>query len=183
MSIPSASHLFKAGLGNPSSQSDYLDTIVQKEIELASRDVEMRTPPPSSPHAEDLVSELGEYFARTATMWAQLTQQLIKGPHITEASYQAHERSRRQSHMSDLAEVATIDYNLSKLKYVHTCWISPGTTCSLPMVVVAKVTVMQCRPSATPRRLETKRAPRGELWSFFFLVFLAINTCLGKLAT
>ncbi|GAO14996.1 hypothetical protein UVI_02027770 [Ustilaginoidea virens] len=58
---------------------------------------------------------MGDYFARTSILWAQLTEHLIKGPHITQASIKAHERCRTESHMSDFAELARIDVNISKL--------------------------------------------------------------------
>ncbi|KID67655.1 hypothetical protein MAN_04413, partial [Metarhizium hybridum] len=116
MSIPSTSQLFEAGLRNSPSQSGFLDSLVKQQLEIASRDMEMNTPPPLSSDSEDLVSDLGEYFTRTAAIWAQLTQRLIKGPHIIQASFRAHERSRAESRMSDLAELAKIDMGLSKLR-------------------------------------------------------------------
>ncbi|TWU75943.1 hypothetical protein ED733_006472 [Metarhizium rileyi] len=118
MPVPSASHLFEAGLSSCPTRSGFLDSIVQQQLELASRDMKTNTPPPSS-EPEDLVSDLGEYFTRTATIWAQLTQQLIKGPHITQASYRAHERSRTESRMSDLAELAKFDVGLTKLRQIR----------------------------------------------------------------
>ncbi|KJK74533.1 hypothetical protein H634G_10166 [Metarhizium anisopliae BRIP 53293] len=118
MSIPSTSQLFEAGLRNSPSQSGFLDSLVKQQLEIASRDMEMNTPPPLSSDSEDLVSDLGEYFTRTAAIWAQLTQRLIKGPHIIQASFRAHERSRAESRMSDLAELAKIDMGLSKLRQI-----------------------------------------------------------------
>lgn len=120
MPVPSASFVFNAGLRNGTSQSESLEFIVQRQLGLLSRELEMNTPPPSSSDSEDLVSELGEYFTRTAAMWAQLTQYLVKGPHITQAAVKACERSQAMSHMSDLGELAKIDVDLSKLKYVFT---------------------------------------------------------------
>lgn len=120
MPAPSASYVFDAGLRNISSKSESLHSIIQLQLDLISQEAEMNTPPPSSSDSEDIVTELGEYFTRTAAMWAQLTQQLIKGPHITQAAVMACERSKSLSHMSDLGELAKIDVDLSRLRYVFT---------------------------------------------------------------
>lgn len=93
--------------------------LVRQQLDVAVRNVGMMNFPLQGSDSEDLVAELGEYFARTALLWAQLTEQLVHAPQVAESSQQAHERSRAVSHLSDLAEVARIDVNMEKLRFVH----------------------------------------------------------------
>ena len=118
MPFPSSCHLFETGLRN-TSQPSYLDTLIRQQLELVSRGLYMNAPQHVSAGGPfDVVSEIGEYLTRTSILWAQLTEHLIKGPHINQASYRAHERSQQQSHMSNLAEVAKIDVDIGRLRYV-----------------------------------------------------------------
>ncbi|KAG6006210.1 hypothetical protein E4U21_007249 [Claviceps maximensis] len=116
MPLPPVPHVFDTGLKYFFSPSGSLDALIRQQLEFAARDVGMMNNPPPGSGSEDLVVELGEYLTRTAMLWAQLTEQLVHGPHIAQTTIQAHERSRIISQLSDLAEVARIDVNVAKLR-------------------------------------------------------------------
>ncbi|PHH62489.1 hypothetical protein CDD81_7062 [Ophiocordyceps australis] len=114
MSIPSA--VFERGLDAVSSPM--LSKLIQQHLESAVRDVEMTTAP--APNSGDLMlNDMGDYFSRTAMLWACLADRLIKGPELEEANYMAHERSRAGSGMSDLSEVARVDVDISRLRKIR----------------------------------------------------------------
>ncbi|KAG6304111.1 hypothetical protein E4U09_000020 [Claviceps aff. purpurea] len=119
MPLPPLPHVFDSGLRSLSSSSDILNMLVRQQLDVAVRNVGMMNFPLQGSDSEDLVAELGEYFARTALLWAQLTEQLVHAPQVAESSQQAHERSRAVSHLSDLAEVARIDVNMEKLRRIR----------------------------------------------------------------
>ncbi|KAG6036657.1 hypothetical protein E4U41_005565 [Claviceps citrina] len=120
MSLPPVPHVFDTGLRTFHSRSGSLDMLVRQHLEFAALDVGMmNTPPPGSDSLEeDIVSEIGDYFTRTAMLWARLTEQLAHGTHIVQASHRAHERSKAVSHLSDLSEVARVDVNIAKLRRI-----------------------------------------------------------------
>lgn len=111
-------YVFDTGLKYFPSPSGSLDALVRQQLEFAARDVGILNAPPPVSDSDDLVTEMGEYLTRTAMLWAQLTEQLVHGPHIAQTTIQAHERSKAVSHLSDLAEVAKIDVNIAKLRFV-----------------------------------------------------------------
>ncbi|KAG5925300.1 hypothetical protein E4U42_004430 [Claviceps africana] len=119
MPLPPPPYVFDAGLKYFSSPGGSLDTLVRQQLEFAARDVGMMSSHPPVSDSGDLVTELGEYLTQTATLWAQLTEQLVHGPHIAQTTIKAHERSRAMSHLSDLAEVARIDVNVAKLRQIR----------------------------------------------------------------
>lgn len=77
----------------------------------------MHSPPPSSPSSGNLLNDMGDNFSLTALMWAYLTENLLKR-HLEQVMLKAHERSRAESGMSDLSEVARIDVDIARLQYV-----------------------------------------------------------------
>ncbi|POR34632.1 Uncharacterized protein TPAR_05172 [Tolypocladium paradoxum] len=117
MSMPSAAHIFEPGVDALSSA--FLDKLVREHIERAMEDLDMNSPPPSAPSSGDLLNDMGDYFSRTAMMWAYLTENLLKGPHLEQAMLKAHERSRADSGMSDLSEVARIDMDIARLHKIR----------------------------------------------------------------
>ncbi|KAG5982957.1 hypothetical protein E4U55_001057 [Claviceps digitariae] len=119
MPLPTMPYVFDNGLKYFSSSNGNLDALVRQQLEFAAQDVGVMYTPPSESDSEDLVAELGEYLTRTAMLWAQLTEQLVHGPHIAQTAIQAHERSKAVSHLSDLAEVARIDVNVAKLRHIR----------------------------------------------------------------
>lgn len=115
MPVPSASHVFETGLYSTAS-SGLLDNLVRQQLESLAVDIDMSTPPAPSPHSEDLIVEMGEYFSRTAIIWAHLTERLLKAPQMTEALHKVHERSNMLSSMSNLEEIVKIDVENSRLR-------------------------------------------------------------------
>lgn len=115
--MPSAAHIFEVGVG--ALPSAFLDKLVREHIERAMEDLDLNSPPPPAPSSSDLLlNDMGHYFSRTAMMWAYLTENLLKGPHLEQALLKAHDRSRTDSGMSDLSEVARIDVDIARLQYV-----------------------------------------------------------------
>ncbi|KAG6009187.1 hypothetical protein E4U54_008595 [Claviceps lovelessii] len=119
MPLPPMHYVFDTGLKYFPSPSGSLDALVRQQLEFAARDVGILNAPPPVSDSDDLVTEMGEYLTRTAMLWAQLTEQLVHGPHIAQTTIQAHERSKAVSHLSDLAEVAKIDVNIAKLRFAQ----------------------------------------------------------------
>lgn len=118
MSVPPVPQVFESGLRKYPLRSGYLDTLIRQQLDVISKDLDMNTPPPSCSDPEDLVAEIGDYFARTANVWAKLSERLSHGPHIDQASLEAHERSQAVSRMSDLTELTRLDVHVSKLRFV-----------------------------------------------------------------
>lgn len=99
----------------PSDTRGYLHSLVRQQLNLVAEVRETNSPCPFA-NSEDLVSNLGDYFAHTAIIWARLTELLSTGPHVAQEAHAAHERSKAQSHMSDLAEIAKMDINIARLR-------------------------------------------------------------------
>lgn len=115
MSVPRAPSVFESGLD--AFSSPYLDKLVRDSIDRAMDTLEVKTPPPGPPSPGHLLDELGNYCSRTALMWARVTEGLLQGPHLEQAAMTAHERSRTDSGMSDLSEVARVDVDIARLRY------------------------------------------------------------------
>ncbi|KAM4062881.1 hypothetical protein HRG_007700 [Hirsutella rhossiliensis] len=116
--MPRAAHVFEPGLG--ASQSPLLESLIREHLERATHDLDMNTPPPSTLGSEDLLlNDMGDYLCRTATLWAYLTDRLLKGPHLEQAAFRAHERSRTGTGMSDLTEVARVDIDITRLRKIR----------------------------------------------------------------
>ncbi|UNI22672.1 hypothetical protein JDV02_008537 [Purpureocillium takamizusanense] len=117
MSMPPASSVFDSGLDGFSSP--YLDEIVRNSISHAMDTLDISAPSPGPPSASDLLNDMGDYCSRTAMMWALVTENLLKGPHLEQAARRAHERSCTDSGMSDLSEVARIDVDIARLRKIR----------------------------------------------------------------
>lgn len=114
--MPRAAHIFEPALD--ASSSPLLESLIRDHLECATHDLAMSTPPPSTPGCGDLLlNDMGDYLYRTATLWAYLTDRLLKGPQLEQAAYNAHERSRTGTGMSDLTEVARVDVDITRLRY------------------------------------------------------------------
>ncbi|KJZ78616.1 hypothetical protein HIM_02007 [Hirsutella minnesotensis 3608] len=116
--MPPIAHVFEPGLDALSSP--LLEKLIREHLERASHDLDATTPPPSAGSSGDfLLNDMGDYFCRTAVLWAYLTDQLLKGPHLEQAAYHAHERSRTDTGMSDLSEVARLDMDITRLRKIR----------------------------------------------------------------
>ncbi|PHH84205.1 hypothetical protein CDD83_2323 [Cordyceps sp. RAO-2017] len=113
--MPPAAHIFEPGLDAPALLQD----LIREHLERASHDLDRTKPPPSPASGDFLLNEMGDYFCRTAMTWAYLTESLLKGPHLEQATYRAHERSRTDSGMSDLSEVTRIDIDITRLRKIR----------------------------------------------------------------
>ncbi|KAJ6442030.1 protein phosphatase inhibitor [Purpureocillium lavendulum] len=117
MSMPSASSVFDSGLDGFSSP--FLDKIVRNSITHAMETLDIGATSPGPPSTGDLLNDMGDYCSRTAMMWALVTEDLLKGPHLEQALRRAHDRSCLDSGMSDLSEVTRIDMDLSRLRKIR----------------------------------------------------------------
>lgn len=125
MSASSHKRLFESGLESY-KPSKTLDALIKQYLETATQDAAMSsgsppTPPPAqplSPDSANLLNELGEYFTRTARMWSSLTENLIRGPHIDRVTEDAHQQSKQETELADISGLATVDIEISRLKYV-----------------------------------------------------------------
>ncbi|KYK55136.1 hypothetical protein DCS_07098 [Drechmeria coniospora] len=115
----SATHVFESGFRN--LESHLLENLIRAHLERALEDLDQRSPPQpfSSSNSRDLLIEMGDYFSRTAVMWGYLTDNLLNAPNLAQAAIKAHERSRTDSGMSDLSEIAQIDLDTTRLRYAH----------------------------------------------------------------
>lgn len=132
--MPPVACLFEPGV--TASQSYSLEKLIREHVDQAVRDLNAKrlattstaaasaatattatTVPSVVPHPGDLLSEMGDYLSWTAMLWAYLTENLLKSSGLEQAMVRAHERSRAQSAMSDLSEVARIDVEIARLRY------------------------------------------------------------------
>ncbi|KAK4072697.1 uncharacterized protein Triagg1_5742 [Trichoderma aggressivum f. europaeum] len=127
----STTHVFKFGLTTPPA-TESLETLILEHLELAAHKVELAAGDlfsASAPSSEScpagpqdvaaLVTEMGDYLARTALIWSSLIQSLIQGPHIDHVTLQILEKSRADTRVSDLAASVSMDVTLSRLRYVY----------------------------------------------------------------
>lgn len=117
--LPPLRHVFDTGLRSFAPRSGNLDMLVQQQLELVARNFDMRNTPPQNSDSEDLIAEMGDYFTRTAMLWAHLTEHLAQGPHIDQESHRAHERSKAETHLSDLREIVRIDVHTARLRRIR----------------------------------------------------------------
>ncbi|ODA82234.1 hypothetical protein RJ55_00741 [Drechmeria coniospora] len=115
----SATHVFESGFRN--LESHLLENLIRAHLERALEDLDQRSPPQpfSSSNSRDLLIEMGDYFSRTAVMWGYLTDNLLNAPNLAQAAIKAHERSRTDSGMSDLSEIAQIDLDTTRLRKIR----------------------------------------------------------------
>ncbi|RDA84596.1 hypothetical protein CP532_6045 [Ophiocordyceps camponoti-leonardi (nom. inval.)] len=109
--------VFESGLINASSP--LLDQLVRRHLERASaaHQAEMTMMDSRTPRSGDfLLNDMGDYFCRTASLWASLTDSLLDRHLLEEATVRAHERSRTDTGMSDLTNVARVDVDISRLR-------------------------------------------------------------------
>ncbi|PTB55939.1 hypothetical protein M431DRAFT_494382 [Trichoderma harzianum CBS 226.95] len=150
----STTHVFKFGLTTPPA-TESLEELIQQHLKQAARKVELAAgdlfsasvPSSESCSAEPrdvaaLVTEMGDYLARTAMIWSSLIQSLIQGPHIDQVTLQILEKSRADTRVSDLAASVSMDVTLSRLRKmrdlaeqyardVQTVWTVGGRRSSL----------------------------------------------------
>ncbi|RFU71814.1 hypothetical protein TARUN_10448, partial [Trichoderma arundinaceum] len=129
MPLPTDAYLFAFGLTTPPVSAS-LQSLVLSHLEQAAHNAQAATsddassaaPPPSeacpasSPDFAALVTEMGDYFARTAMIWSSLIDRLIKGPHIDHVTLQILEQSRADTRVADLSASASIDVTLGRLR-------------------------------------------------------------------
>lgn len=124
-----ATHVFTFGLKTPPA-TESLESLVLNHLEQAAHKVQVATgvsfsaSDPSSeayPAAPQdvaaLVTEMGDYLARTAMIWSSLIQSLIQGPHIDHVTLQILERSRADTRVADLTASVSMDVTLGRLRY------------------------------------------------------------------
>ncbi|KAH0492780.1 hypothetical protein TgHK011_007716 [Trichoderma gracile] len=63
-----------------------------------------------------LVTEMGDYLARTAMIWSCLIQSLIQGPHIDLVTLQILQKSKADTRVADLSASVSMDVTLSRLR-------------------------------------------------------------------
>ncbi|PFH57138.1 hypothetical protein XA68_15468 [Ophiocordyceps unilateralis] len=145
--LPPPAHVFEHALDASISSSPLLDQLVRQHLDGAAHEIDMmESRPPRS--GDFLLNDMGDYFCRTATLWAYLTESLLDGHILEEATLRAHERSRTDTGMSDLSNVARVDVDISRLRdmslefshQVRSTWRpqTPMTT-SLPGLLTASI--------------------------------------------
>ena len=130
MPPPRATHVFTFGLAAP-PVSEALERLVSTHLEHAALRVQEATgvfspssdpsPSESCPAAQQdvaaLVTEMGDYLARTAMIWSSLIQSLIQGPHIDLVTLQILQKSKADTRVADLSASVSMDVTLSRLRY------------------------------------------------------------------
>ncbi|KAL6892986.1 hypothetical protein HDV57DRAFT_212158 [Trichoderma longibrachiatum] len=122
MPLPGATHVFAAGLAAP-PVTEALERLVLSHLEQAALRVQEATgvsfspsdqsPSESCPAAQQdvaaLVTEMGDYLARTAMIWSCLIQSLIQGPHIDLVTLQILQKSKADTRVADLSASVSMD--------------------------------------------------------------------------
>lgn len=67
--------------------------------------------------SERQIQHLGDYLVRLAQIWAQLTEDLVSCPQISQEITSVHQRAEVISHLADLSSVVSMDIEISKLRY------------------------------------------------------------------
>lgn len=141
MPPPRATHVFASGLGAP-PVTEALESLVLTHLEQAALRVQEATgvpfsssdpsPPESCPAAQQdvaaLVTEMGDYLARTAMIWSCLIQSLIQGPHIDLVTLQILQKSKTDTRVADLSASVSMDVTLSRLRYASSVSLLPFLT-------------------------------------------------------
>ena len=120
---PPGPELFESGL-QASGSSKSLGVLIHQHLESATHHLKMSSPSPPTPppgpistsESAVLLSELGDYFARTAKMWSSLTESLMEGPHIDNAMQDVLERADNDTMMSDLGAINAVDVEIGRLR-------------------------------------------------------------------
>lgn len=138
MPLPGATHVFAAGLAAP-PVTEALERLVLSHLEQAALRVQEATgvsfspsdqsPSESCPAAQQdvaaLVTEMGDYLARTAMIWSCLIQSLIQGPHIDLVTLQILQKSKADTRVADLSASVSMDVTLSRLRYAPSVSLPP----------------------------------------------------------
>ncbi|RDA91239.1 hypothetical protein CP533_0664 [Ophiocordyceps camponoti-saundersi (nom. inval.)] len=115
-SAPAPPPIFESGLNDTSSP--LLEQLVRQHLAAHQPDMTMMDSRPSR-SGDFLLNDMGDYFCRTATLWAHLTESLLDARLLEEATVRAHERSRTDTGMSDLTNVARIDVDITRLRKIR----------------------------------------------------------------
>ncbi|ETR98356.1 hypothetical protein M419DRAFT_103498 [Trichoderma reesei RUT C-30] len=132
MPPPRATNVFAAGLA-ASPVTEALESLVLTHLEQAALRVQEATgvafsssdpsPSESCPAAQQdvaaLVTEMGDYLARTAMIWSCLIQSLIQGPHIDLVTLQILQKSKADTRVADLSASVSMDVTLSRLRQMR----------------------------------------------------------------
>ncbi|UKZ76508.1 hypothetical protein TrVFT333_004214 [Trichoderma virens FT-333] len=119
---PPSTHVFTFGL-NATHATEALENLILEHLERAARKVRLNVgdlfsaPCPAEPQdVAALVTEMGDYLARTALIWSALIQSLIQGPHIDQVTLQILEKSRVDTGVADITASVSMDVTLSRLR-------------------------------------------------------------------
>ncbi|EHK23746.1 uncharacterized protein TRIVIDRAFT_147872 [Trichoderma virens Gv29-8] len=119
---PPSTHVFTFGL-NATHATEALENLILEHLEQAARKVRLNVgdlfsaPCPAEPQdVAALVTEMGDYLARTALIWSALIQSLIQGPHIDQVTLQILEKSRVDTGVADITASVSMDVTLSRLR-------------------------------------------------------------------
>ena len=123
MSIPLQSEVFQTGFrssaefnhaGSPSPTK--LHSLVFQHLDKILMDSDDATPWAPSGEEVQLLNDMGDYFMRTASNWALLTNKLVVGEHIQGVTREVHKQAKENSGLSDLTSVTKLDMDLRKLR-------------------------------------------------------------------
>lgn len=69
-----------------------------------------------------VLTELGEYLMHTATMLADLADDLLKSPEmqstINRANLELHQKANSHNNLADMTAVTSLDVSITRLRYV-----------------------------------------------------------------
>uniref|UniRef100_A0A0B7JSS4 Uncharacterized protein n=1 Tax=Bionectria ochroleuca TaxID=29856 RepID=A0A0B7JSS4_BIOOC len=124
MAPPTPAYVFESCLQQSPplpAPSNRLDEIIQTNLKIAAHDI-----PPKMENPSDLVqakpktviNDMGDYITQTTCVWAHLTENLVKGPHIKEAALEIHKQAQNENRCADLTAVTAMDVDLAKLRKI-----------------------------------------------------------------
>ncbi|KAK1251804.1 hypothetical protein MKX07_007283 [Trichoderma sp. CBMAI-0711] len=132
MPPPRATNVFAAGLAAP-PVTEALESLVLTHLEQAALRVQeaagvsfsssdpsrSESCPAAQQDVAALVTEMGDYLARTAMIWSCLIQSLIQGPHIDLVTLQILQKSKADTRVADLSASVSMDVTLSRLRQMR----------------------------------------------------------------
>lgn len=166
MATRAAAQLFESGLDGRPEVPATLESIIRQSIAQATgkagagleESVSVSaSASPASAYGDSVprlefrlqISDLGKYLSRTAMIWAQVTEDLSSGPHVSLALKETLEDAKQQSGLSNWKGVSEIDETVERLRYVISPLMQqPQRHVPLPLKTSSTTTVLPCTDPA-----------------------------------
>lgn len=102
--------------------SSHYDALVREKLEIAEQShaasqMQMQTPVSPRPTSEagQLLTDLGDYFSKTAIFYEQVVESMLRDARVNHAGRKIIEESQRNSNIGDLSAVNALDEDMTRL--------------------------------------------------------------------